>query len=182
MEWNDNIETSAGEAAGKASVSANPEAGTGSESTIDTAKQKARQTAGDAQHKLTDELRARADSTRARAADALGSVAQALSHSGQQLRNDNQTVPGDYVERFGGQIRRASDYLRNTGTDDLVRDAENFARRQPAALIGGALALGFLAARLIKSSQAMDRTPGVFRGTSPSFPSHPRGEVIGRQR
>jgi hypothetical protein len=103
---------------------------------------------------MSDELRTRADSTRTKAADTLESVAQALTSSVQQLRNQNQGVPGDYVERAGSQIRRASDYLRNTNTDDLVRNAEDFARRQPAVFLGGAFVLGFLAARLVKSSQS----------------------------
>ncbi len=122
--------------------------------TIDEAKEKAREAASDAQRKVSDELRSRVDSTRTRAADALGSVAQALTSSVEQLRNENQAVPGDYVARAGNQIRRASDYLRNTNTDDLVRNAEDFARRQPAVFLGGAFALGFLAARLVKSSKA----------------------------
>ena len=121
--------------------------------TIDEAKEKAREAAADAQQKVSEELRLRVDSTRTRAADALGSVAQALTSSVEQLRNENQAVPGDYVARAGNQIRRASDYLRNTTTDDLVRNAEDFARRQPAVFLGGAFALGFLAARLVKSSK-----------------------------
>lgn len=122
--------------------------------TFDEAREKARQAASDAQRKVSEELRLKVDSTKTKAADALGSVAQALTSSVQQLRQDNQGVPGEYVERAGNQIRRASDYLRNTNTDDLVRNAEDFARRQPAVFLGGAFALGFLAARLVKSSQA----------------------------
>jgi ElaB/YqjD/DUF883 family membrane-anchored ribosome-binding protein len=148
MEWNEN----AGTPSPHAPVNAG--AATGPQNTIDEAMDKARQAAGDAQQKISSELRSRAESTRGRAADALDSVAQALSRSGQQLRAEDQTMPGDYLDRFGDQIRRASDYLRNTSTDDLVRRAEDLARRQPAVFVGGAFALGFLAARLIRSSQA----------------------------
>jgi ElaB/YqjD/DUF883 family membrane-anchored ribosome-binding protein len=147
MEWNENAGTSFGEGSMDASMN------TGSGTTIDDAKEKARQAATDAQHKLADELRTRVESSRTRAADALGSVANALSQSGQQLRSDNQAAPSDYVERAGNQIRRASDYLRNTNTDEIVRNAENFARRQPAVFLGGAFVLGLLAARLVKSTQ-----------------------------
>jgi ElaB/YqjD/DUF883 family membrane-anchored ribosome-binding protein len=148
MERNDSATTPAGEA------SVNPGAGVGSDSMIDEAKEKARQAASEAQRTLASELRARAESSRERAADTLDSVAHALTQSGKQLRTENQTVPSDYVERFGGQLRRASDYLRSTSSDDLVRNAEDFARRQPALFLGGAFALGFLAARLIRASQA----------------------------
>jgi gas vesicle protein len=124
---------------------------------IDEAKEKARQAAHDAQQKVSEELRTRVDTTRTRAADALGSVAQALTTSVQQLRDQNQSMPGDYVQRAGDQIRRASDYLRTTDTDELVRNAEDFARRQPAVFLGGAFVLGFLAARLVKSTQGSTR-------------------------
>lgn len=146
MEWN---ETTSPDTNTNATTGVNASTGT-----IDEAKEKARQAASDAQRKVSDELRTRVDSTRTKAADALGSVAQALTTSVQQLRSDNQGIPGDYVERAGNQIRRASDYLRNTNTDDLVRNAEDFARRQPAVFLGGAFVLGFLAARLVKSSQS----------------------------
>lgn len=123
-----------------------------SEPVLDQAKEKAREAAADAGRKVSEELRTRADTTRIRTADTLDSVAQALTSSAQQLRTNNQATPGDYIERFGAQVRRASDYLRNTGTDDIVRNAEDIARRQPAVFLGGAFILGFLASRLVKSS------------------------------
>jgi ElaB/YqjD/DUF883 family membrane-anchored ribosome-binding protein len=147
MEWNDTAGTSSGEASMNAEMNA-------SSGAMDDAKQKARQAAIDAQHKVTSELRTRVDSSRQRTADALGSVANALTQSVQQLRTENQAAPGDYVERAGNQIRRASDYLRNTNADEIVRNTEDFARRQPAVFLGSAFLIGFFAARLVKSSQA----------------------------
>ena len=155
MEWNE--QTTGTDAS--ANANANTPGG-GAAGTMEDAKEKARQAATDAQRKVSDELRTRVDSTRARAADALGSVAHALTSSVQQLRTENQPIPSEYVERAGTQIRRASDYLRNTNTDDLVRNAESFARRQPAVFLGGAFVLGFLAARLVKSSQASTSSGG----------------------
>jgi gas vesicle protein len=152
MEWNEQTSGTDTNAGTGSSTSTNTIGGA-SGSTVEDAKEKARQAATDAQRKVSDELRSRVDSTRSRAADALGSVAQALTTSVQQLRTENQAVPSEYVERAGNQIRRASEYLRNTNTDDLVRNAEGFARRQPAVFLGGAFVLGFLAARLVKSSQ-----------------------------
>lgn len=156
MAWNETSSVNT-----NANADVNPGAATSpSMGTMDEAKEKARQAAADAQQKISGELRTRVDSTRTRAADALGSVAQALTGSVQQLRDQNQSLPGEYVERAGGQIRRASEYLRTTSTDDLVRNAEDLARRQPAVFLGGAFVLGFLAARLVKSSQSQSPTGG----------------------
>ena len=41
--------------------------------------------------------------------------------------------------------------------DDIVREAEAFARRQPAVFIGGALALGLLASRFLKAAPPRDQ-------------------------
>lgn len=122
--------------------------------TVDHAKDKVRDVAGAAQRKVADELRTRADSTRSHAADAIGSVADALTSSAQQLRNDEEGASVDFVRRAGDQLQRVSDYLRNNDTDELIRNAENFARRQPAVFLAGAFALGFLGARLVKSTQS----------------------------
>ncbi len=130
--------------------------------TLDHAKEKARDIASDAKGKVVGELRTRADSTRSSAADTLGSVANALTSSAQQLRNGEQSAPLEYVQRAGDQLQRASNYLRNTSTDELIRNSEALARRQPAAFLAGAFVIGFLAARLVKSSQSPDTG-----GTSP---------------
>ena len=121
---------------------------------VEQTKEKARDAASEAQQKLGEQLRSSVDSSKGRAADTLDSIAQALSQSGQQLRSDNLAPASQHVDRAGEQLRRASDYLRNTNVDEMVRNTEDFARRQPALFIGGAFALGLLAARFIKASQA----------------------------
>jgi len=122
-------------------------------SRTDEAKEKAQQAASTAQQKIGEQVKTSIDSGKDRAAEALGGFAQALTSSSQELRDRNMTVPGQYVEQAGEQLRRASDYLRDTNVDQLARSAEDFARRQPAVFLGGIFAVGFLAARLLKASQ-----------------------------
>ncbi len=150
-----------------------PAAGTGYQGgsqdlhdSVEQTKQKAREAASEAQQKLGEQLRSSVDSSKGRAADTLDSIAQALTQSGQQLRSDNLAPASQYVDRAGEQLRRASDYLRNTNVDEMVRNTEDFARRQPALFVGGAFALGVLAARFIKASQA------------PSYGSVPRERAL----
>jgi len=121
--------------------------------TVESTTQKAKEAATEAQQKIGDQLRSSVDTGKVRAADTLDRFANALTQSGQQLRNDNLGGPSQYIDRTGEQLRKASEYLRNTNVDDMVRNAEDFARRQPAVFIGGAFALGLLAARFIKASQ-----------------------------
>jgi ElaB/YqjD/DUF883 family membrane-anchored ribosome-binding protein len=123
--------------------------------TVENTTQRAREAASEAQQKVGQQLKSSVDSGKVKAADTLDILAQTLSQSGQQLRSDNNLgAASQYVDRAGDQLRRASDYLRNTNVDEIVRNTEEFARRQPAIFIGGAFALGILAARFIKASQA----------------------------
>lgn len=90
---------------------------------------------------------------KARAADGLGCVAQALRQSGEQLRsNDSGTPVHQYISSAADRVERLSDYLRSSSVSDMMGEVEQFARRQPAIFIGGALMLGLLGARFLKSS------------------------------
>jgi hypothetical protein len=58
----------------------------------------------------------------------------------------------ELVDRAAEQVSRASDYLSDSDVKDLLHDLEGFARRRPAAFVGGSLAAGFVLARFFKSS------------------------------
>ena len=66
------------------------------------------------------------------------------------------------VEQANDGLRRMSDTLRGKDLDQIVRDAETFARQRPAAFIGAAAIAGFLAVRFLKSSS--QRTTGARDG------------------
>ena len=80
-------------------------------------------------------------------------MAQALRQSGEQLSNEGnaQQVAGlaggaaDRIERLGG-------YLERTSGVELVRDAEDFARRRPWMVAGIGLVAGLAASRFLKAS------------------------------
>jgi hypothetical protein len=88
-----------------------------------------------------------------RATDALGGIAQAVRQSTQGFRDNQQDTIAQYIDRAANSIERFSTSLRERNVEDLVRDAQQFARRQPAAFIGVAFAAGVLAARFLKSSR-----------------------------
>ena len=58
-----------------------------------------------------------------------------------------------FVERAADQIERFSNHLRERDLNDLVGEAQRFARQQPAMFIGSSFAAGMLAARFIKASR-----------------------------
>jgi len=111
-----------------------------------------------------------------RATDGLGSLARAVRQSTQSLRDNQQDTVAQYVEQAADRIEQFSSQLRDRDLGELMREADRFARRQPAIFIGAAFMLGVLAARFFKSSSSSaDHTPSFgqashvgARATSPA--------------
>jgi hypothetical protein len=115
-----------------------------------------------------------------RATDGLGSIAQAVRQTTGKLREEQQDTMAQYVEKAADQIERLSNSLRDKDVNELLQDAQRFARQQPALFIGGSFAVGLLAARFLKSSSDARtaneyRAPATSDYTSPADFDEPGG-------
>jgi hypothetical protein len=110
------------------------------------------QQASQAAHQARQKAKSQLATQKERAAGTLGGVAQALRQTGQQLQEQDQGSVGNYAQKAADRVERFSGYLRQRDVDQLVGEAESFARRNPVPFLGGALALGFFATRFLKSS------------------------------
>jgi len=126
----------------------------------DQAKATAGQVADTARQQVSTRLADQKD----RAAESLGGVAQALRQTSQQLREKDQAGVTGYVDQAANQIERFSGYLQGRDMGQLVDDVEGFARRQPAAFLGGAFLIGLLGARFLKSSRPRPQYSGQYAG------------------
>ena len=117
-----------------------------------------------------------------RAMDSLGSIAQAARQTTQSLRDNQQNAMADYVNKAADQIERFSTRLRERDVADLMQDAQQFARRQPAVFIGAAFAAGLLAARFLKSSTAGHEysTSGQYSGRNREYTGSGQEYAYGR--
>lgn len=115
----------------------------------------ARGFANQAQQKAGEQVRSSIDKGRTRAADTLHDVARTLMQSNEN-GSESENPAGEYLTRAGEQVQRAADYLQNADMRRLLSETESFARRQPAVFLGGAFALGVLAARFLKSTRPDD--------------------------
>jgi hypothetical protein len=88
-----------------------------------------------------------------RATDGLGTIAQAVRRSTQELRGGSHDTLAEYVDQAADQLERFSGHLKNKDVSELLRDAQQLARRRPGVFIGSAFALGLIGARFLKSSQ-----------------------------
>ena len=87
-----------------------------------------------------------------RASEGVSSVARAVRQSTQQLRDNRHETIAQYVEHTVDRVERFADRLKEKDVTELVRDCQQFARRNPAAFVGAAFGVGVVAARFLKSS------------------------------
>lgn len=120
----------------------------------DQAKSTAGQAFGTATQRATEVL----DEKKGTVAVGLTSVADSIKQVGENLStatdepNPIAETAAKYSNSLAQQIENLSGYFERKDVREMMRDVETFARRNPAYFIGGAVALGFLAARFLKSS------------------------------
>jgi len=117
-------------------------------SVVDDVKREARDAAEDAK----DTARATAASQKDAAAERMGGYAHALNSASDDLRDRGQAFAAEYVHQAADGLEHASKFMRERDVDQLLGTVEDFARRQPVAFLGAAVAAGFGLARLMKSS------------------------------
>jgi hypothetical protein len=86
------------------------------------------------------------------AADELHNVAGALRDAAQRRSGDDPLL--GLTGSAADGLDRLSNALRNKDLGVMMRDMESFARAQPVAFFGLALATGFLAVRFMKASHS----------------------------
>lgn len=124
---------------------------------------RARDLTSQAQQKAEDQVRSGVDNGRQRAAGALHGVADSL------LNGSGEAAEGAsrYIRQAGERVQRAADWLEHADVEELTQRTEEFARRQPVVFIGGAFALGLIAARVLKGSRrAGPEAPVADRSTA----------------
>ena len=114
--------------------------------------QQARQQAGELANRGGEQVKSQLANQKHEASQRLTPVQVALRETAQQLRKQGQTPVAQYADRASDQVERFSGYLRETSVDEITDQARGFARSRPALFLGGALTLGFLVARFLKSS------------------------------
>lgn len=119
---------------------------------LDQAKDRAQQLMTTAQERVADTVQSRLDAQRYRAADSLTTVATALRNTSQQFPAGGDGM-ARYINQAADRVEDMAHYLHDRELGEIVDQVEDFARRQPAAFLGGAFALGVLGARFLKSSQ-----------------------------
>lgn len=114
---------------------------------------------------VRDEVMRHAEAGREQAADRLKSLAGHMQASSEELRGREAWL-ADLVDKGASELGSLAGALQRRDLGSLIGSLEDFARRQPALYAGAAVALGFAAARLAKSTAS--RTPEQ-PATTPSY-------------
>jgi ElaB/YqjD/DUF883 family membrane-anchored ribosome-binding protein len=101
-----------------------------------------------------EELRSQLDERTTQVGQQARSFAGALRKSGNELQGQNgDSAPAARVASgVADRIERAGGYLEQARGEDILRDAERFARQRPWLVAGVAAAAGFAASRFLKAS------------------------------
>jgi ElaB/YqjD/DUF883 family membrane-anchored ribosome-binding protein len=112
------------------------------------AQEKARDAAGQARGRVSQEVDRRSTD----AGRQVTSTAGDARSMAEELRKQGKDKPAHYVEQAADRAERLGGYLEESDGDRILRDVEDFARRNPWAVAAGGLVLGFVASRMLKAS------------------------------
>jgi hypothetical protein len=153
---------------------------------LQQAKQTTNEVVSQVQQQASSQLTQQKDTI----ASQLSSVVNAFRRFDESLTNEGDgpvaRFAGQYGQKAADGLDRFARYLREQDPQRLFNDVQNFGRRQPALLIGGAFLLGFAGARIIKSSmdaasssstynrsQALANTPNTRVSPNPGTQQQP---------
>jgi ElaB/YqjD/DUF883 family membrane-anchored ribosome-binding protein len=126
------------------------------------AKEKAQEVAGEAKQTL----RSQVDERSRMAGDRVRGQASDLRSVSDQLREQGKEGPAKLAQQAADRTERLGSYLEESDADRILADVEDFARRNPWAIVAGGLAAGFVASRFLKASSS-DRYQELQRRAEP---------------
>src|SRR3954469_1963359 len=116
----------------------------------DQAKEKAQEAAGQAKGRVREQV----DQRSTEAGQQVSTTAGDLRSVGDGPRKQGKDTPAKLAEQAADRTERLGSYLTDSDADRILHDVEDFARKQPWAVVAGGLALGFAASRLLKASSS----------------------------
>lgn len=129
--------------------------------TSDRAKEQVQEKAQVAQDKMKEgaatvqsRMREQVDQRSTQVGEEMSSSGQALRSTSERLREEGKDGPARAAERAADQAERVGGYLTESDADRILRDVEDFGRRQPLAVAAIGLVAGFAASRFLKASSS----------------------------
>jgi hypothetical protein len=128
----------------------------------------ARRAAGEYAHQAKARGQEMIDSQKRRAADQLHTVGAAVHRAAEKFREEHDDNIAGYVDAMAEEVDRFAGYLERRDAGRLLRDAQQFARREPEWFLGGMFLAGLALSRFLKASGRGDdhNLPSSYRDAS----------------
>jgi len=180
------LSSAATNSGGPGSMSGDQPIGEKLSSTTNDIIDKAKETASGTYNAVSSKATEKIEERKGELSTGLKSLADTFRKTGSDLESADQSTPltdvaARYTVTAARQIENVANYFERKDLKAMMRDAEDFARRNPAIFLGAAFGLGMLAARFLKSSPPNRQisTRGVNTDIPTALPSGERhGGVI----
>src|SRR4051812_16754422 len=103
---------------------------------VDQAKEKAQEAASEAKGRVRKQV----DQRSTEAGKQVSGTAGDLRSVGEELRKQGKDTPAKLAEQAADRTERLGSYLTEADPDRILHDVEDFARKQPWAVVAGGLA------------------------------------------
>jgi ElaB/YqjD/DUF883 family membrane-anchored ribosome-binding protein len=112
---------------------------------------------------LTQQVRQQAtnqlNAQKERVVDTLETASLLLHQAGEHAQQQDNALLATYVEKAAQHVGTFTESLAQQDVTQIVQTTKDFARREPMLFVGGALAVGFLGARFLRSSSQQAQQP-----------------------
>jgi hypothetical protein len=133
------------------------------------AKERTGQAAGQVRGRLSEQV----DQRSTQAGQQVTTTADDVRSVAQELRNQGKETPAKLAEQAADRAERLGNYLQQSNGDQILRDIEAAARKQPLAVAAAGLALGFAASRFLKASSSKRYSSGDYSSNVQRFDAGP---------
>ena len=144
-----------------------PEVADRAQQVQEAAQEQVQEKTEQARGKLRDEV----DTRSTEIGQQVSGTSEAIREAASQLRQKGQDGPARATEQAAEKMEQAGRWLEQSDADRILGDVEDFARRQPWAVLAGGLVVGFAASRFLKSSSQQRYS----RGSDPLSGAGSRG-------
>jgi ElaB/YqjD/DUF883 family membrane-anchored ribosome-binding protein len=133
------------------------------QSATEQVKERVQDVAEQAKSQTREQLRTQINQRSTQAGEQVSSTAAAMRKTSEHLRVEGKDSVAKVVDGVAERGERLGSYLSRADGDQILRDVEDLARKQPWLFVGGSAVVGFLASRFMKASSS-NRYQGAVSG------------------
>ena len=125
-----------------------------------------------------ERLKEQVDQRSTQAGQQVGTVADDVRTVAGELRNQGKDTPARYAEQAAERVQSVGQWLERSDGDRILRDVENFARKNPWAVAAGGLVAGLAASRFLKASSGERYRASLSNGSVPATVPRQEGAMV----